>query len=106
MEAIGVVDNIPVSAIGSTRTAARVNDSAEAVIRYALGLANGTATCQPARPRRRRCGTETPTQSEREDWRGLIDHVNFLGKRAERGPWRERGRGNSHGVSIEGWHLY
>ena len=43
VKAVGVVNHIPVAAIGRLGTASRVNDSAEAIIRDTLGLVHGTA---------------------------------------------------------------
>src|SRR6516164_4892807 len=98
MQAAEVVNHIPVPAIRSVGTASGINDSAEAEVRHALGLANGAAARQPARARRRSCGAETPAEDEHDDRWSVVNHFDLLAQRAQSGPGRQGGRIYTNGV--------
>src|SRR5712671_7599705 len=106
MQAIGVADHIPISAVRSLGTASGVDDATKAEVRRALGLANSAAAGQPARPGRRWCRAEIATQRN-INVRGVIsEHLDVFAQRAERGPGRQSGRIHANGVIADGWHLY
>src|SRR5580765_8104133 len=76
MQAGEVVNDIPVPAIRRFRTAPRVNDATEAVVWRAPGFANRTATGQPTRSGRRRCGTEIPPEEYIDVGRAVRDRLD------------------------------
>src|SRR5438552_69470 len=101
MQAIGMVYHVPVSAVRSLGTAARVNDAAKAIGRRPLGFEDCAAASQPTRSGRRRRGAEIPTELKRDDRHSRVRHKNILAKLLEGGPSGQGSRIHANGISVE-----